>query len=116
MIHSGIAEDKYTEMWAFTVKYNRGQAKHVSKLQYAPFIAQLQMWGKVDEEQYEHDSSGRLHVHGIVRLPKNFLRQRFMTYGFHYKMEPIYDRHGWLMYCKKERAKEMKAYMDKHPI
>lgn len=54
--------------------------------------------------QSEYDSHEKLHYHGIIRVPKNFLLKRLQTPSYHIYTKPIQtyaDYKRWRAYCLK---------------
>jgi len=86
--------------WAFTFK-KLGNG-YVLPKDYDQVIRVLNRYGYVDCHFYERDSSGKLHVHGIVQLRKGFMRKRLAIQGFHMHLVEIYERQGWEKYILKD--------------
>lgn len=56
--------------------------------------------------QHERDSKNKLHYHGIVRAPKNFVEGRFQSLGYHVYTKAIQtysDYTRWNKYCHKNQ-------------
>jgi len=95
------------EPYAFTAKKLGGSTAKAALFtlqDYCPFVELLQASGFVKALEYEHDNQGRLHVHGIVLLRRNFHRKRLCKTGFHVKLESIYNEQGWIRYIKKSAS------------
>lgn len=98
-----MINEKPYEMWAITLKYIKKDIE-VAPSTYEP-IRQLMITHGIRLEQcyYEPDSKGICHMHGIAYIPKGFLRKKICINGFHTKFVEIYDREGWIQYCKKNQ-------------
>lgn len=93
--------------YAFTVKYlGKENVKKVPS-DYDPIWAH---WAKqecnVIEKEFEPDSLGACHCHGIVAIPKNLFRRNLCITGVHMKLDPITDKAGWLRYMRKNQCKD----------
>jgi len=89
--------------WAFTVK-KLGKGK-VTLESYVDVIGLFNKYGFIKKAEYERDSRGVLHVHGILLLRKGFLRKKLLLQGFHTKLEELYDESGWVDYIVKDLGK-----------
>lgn len=93
-------EDRSKNMpWAFTYK-KLGKLKTVEE--YTNVISHLNKYGFVKQVEFEEDSMGKQHIHGIVLLPKGFLRKRLIREGFSCHLKEIYDEKDWIKYITKE--------------
>lgn len=90
------------EPYAFSVKriINPITVTHES---YIPIIELFQKHGTIKAIEYENDSRGTPHIHGILILPKGFFRKKLCPKGFHIKLEYMYDEVRWLRYIRKDR-------------
>ena len=55
---------------------------------------------------YEHDSRGKLHMHGILECPKNFYMKHLIAKGFNLHLRELKtkrDREAWESYCLKDQ-------------
>lgn len=100
----GVCETtKDVKSWAFTIK-KLGRPSDTCLLDYANVLEQ---WTKnpqvkVKEAVLERDSKGKLHVHGIATIKKNFYRHKLGVHGFNMKLDEIYDEQGWERYLHKQ--------------
>jgi len=85
--------------WAFTIK--KLGLNDVVVEDYIYPLEQFAKFGLVDCQFFEKDSHGKLHVHGIVLLRKNFFRKRLIITGYHIKLDELYNRGGWERYITK---------------
>lgn len=96
------------EDYAFTIKYVSKDHTH----KYLPsdydtiFIKWMNLGCVVETKYAEEDSKGRCHIHGIVNIPKGFLRKKLCQTGLHVKLDKIYERSGWLSYIRKAQAQK----------
>lgn len=95
------------EPYAFTIK-KLGKSV-VSLKDYADIMSNMTNYGFVKCAEYERDSQGKLHVHGIVLLRRGFFRKKLCMQGFHVKLEYIYDENGWINYITKCDAPDVNA-------
>lgn len=85
--------------YGFTVKDNRQDVTD-----YKSFFDNVKNNGcKVTCSYNEYDSANRLHVHGIIQIPKGFYRKRLCLQGLHIKLEELYDPEGWIRYIRKDQ-------------
>lgn len=92
--------------WAFTVKVLANDPE-ASLETYAPIIAHFNEMGYIKRCESELDPKGKLHIHGIILLRKNFYRKRLTSVpGFHILLEEIYDERGWVKYILKQQNGE----------
>jgi len=52
---------------------------------------------------FEFDKKGLLHIHGIIKVPKNFYLKKLQEKGFSVHTELMHNREGWLAYCAKDQ-------------
>lgn len=93
------------EPWAFTIK-KLGDDK-VTIHDYIDIISRLNVYGYVKDVEQERDSTGKLHIHGIILLRPGFWRKHLCFQGYHTKLENMYDEKGWKRYITKDK-KELK--------
>lgn len=86
---------------SFTVKKNSGPSSSVTKESYAPVLEHFNRYAIVQPPYYEHDSSGRLHMHGILSVKKGFYKRRLQVPGFYVYTTDCVHIEQWLEYCKK---------------
>lgn len=90
------------DLFSFTAKINVSRFFNVKPSDYDTLFS---LWVKmgciIQTKVYEDDNSGRCHVHGIIEIPKGLFRKKIMMNGVHIKMDPIYDKSGWLEYIRK---------------
>lgn len=93
--------------YAFTVKYLGKE--NVEKVP-SDYETVWSHWAKFNcnivEKEFEPDSRGVCHCHGIVIIPKDFYRIKLHIYGINMRFDPITDRSGWMKYIKKYQNKE----------
>lgn len=88
--------------YGFTVKDNRQDVTD-----YKPFLDNCKQHGcNVVCSYEEYDEASRLHIHGIIEIPKGFYRKKICMKGLHVKLEELYDPAGWLRYIRKDQKKE----------
>jgi len=51
--------------------------------------------------EYEQDSTGKLHAHGIITIRKNFLKRKLQVKGCYVYTTDIYDIEKWKRYITK---------------
>ncbi len=93
-------EEKYQELWSFTVKILKNPLKADEK-SYEPFFKVLYNLSKVVTYCGETDSQGILHYHGVIELAPNFYRKNLRVKGYHLYLTRIYDLQKWINYCFK---------------
>lgn len=61
----------------------------------------------------EKDSLGKLHLHGIIYVKKNFYKKRLYTPGFHITSSDMYCKEQWIQYMLKQQPQSIdnKQYM-----
>jgi len=100
------------QAWAFTVKVlGKKSAKHED---YVDVIGTFNKYGFIKKAEFEKDSKGLLHVHGILLLRKGFLRKKLCLHGFHTKLVEMYDEVGWTEYILKDLGKGMYLFDPKY--
>lgn len=57
--------------------------------------------------EFELDSTGKLHAHGIIVVNKNFLKKKLQTQGCYIYVTDCYDIDRWRMYITKEQNNEV---------
>jgi len=93
------------EPWAFTVK--KLGSKLPSYEDYVPVIERYQSSGFIKQIEQETDSTGRLHLHGIILLRRGFFRKFMCVEGFHTRLDQIYNEKGWESYITKTRRRSV---------
>lgn len=101
---------------AFTVKI-LGCAVEGSVEDYQQNI--LNRWARLAgvtlrEPYFEKDSSGCLHMHGIIYVRKGFYKKRLQTPGYYIHVKDCYDIDQWLEYCQKTAPLDPDAAMLLH--
>lgn len=87
------------DSFAYTVKDNR-----VDSTDYIPFFDNMEKKGCIVVCKYaEKDSKGKLHYHGIVKIPANCYRKSLCLKGLSMKLVNLFNEEGWLEYCKKDQ-------------
>ena len=85
--------------FAYTVKDNR-----VDSTDYVPFFDNLEKKGCIVINKYgEYDSKGKLHYHGIVKIPAKCYRKSLCLKGLSMKLVDLYNEEGWIQYCMKDQ-------------
>lgn len=51
----------------------------------------------------ENDSLGKLHLHGIIYVRKNFYKKRLYKTGFHIYCTDMYNKDQWIQYMLKSQ-------------
>lgn len=83
--------------YAFTIKDNR-----VNSIQYDEFFDRISSNRlEIVDSVGELDSRGKLHYHGIIRIPDTVYRKSLCPQGFHLILKQMSDREGWEAYYKK---------------
>lgn len=86
--------------YAYTVKDNR-----VDCTDYKEFFETLEACGCIVLSKHaERDKRGKLHYHGVVKIPKICYRKTLCLKGLHLILKRVYDSHGWELYCKKDES------------
>lgn len=57
----------------------------------------------IDDFYTENDSNGKLHLHGVIYVKKNFYKKRLQTDGYYIYTTDIYMKQQWLDYCYKSQ-------------
>jgi len=60
---------------------------------------------------FEKDSKGKLHLHGIIVVRKNFYKRKLQTIGYHVYTTDIYDIEVWKNYINKCSRIDNDKYM-----
>ncbi len=85
--------------YCFTIK-KFGSVEDVDEISYLPC---WHLWHDLDiniEYKYpEFDSKGKLHYHGLIKLPNNYYRKRLQLRGYSTYFKKCYDAKNWLLYC-----------------
>lgn len=94
--------------WGFTYKKMGGTPSSVKQSDYDVIICKLKRFAKCNNVEFifEYDPSGRLHIHGIITLDKQFLRTKLKHEGFNFYMEELYNQTGWTQYMMKQQTDE----------
>ena len=89
--------------YGYTVKDNRPETTD-----YQSFFDRCEKFGvKITHKYPEYDSKGKLHIHGIMQIPKGFYRKKICMDGLHIKLVEIYDEAGWKRYITKDQPKKV---------
>jgi len=94
-------EEKFGELWAFTVKILKTKNCIITHKSYEPFFKVLYQLSKVITYCGEIDSKAVLHYHGVIQLDPNFYRKNLRVKGYHLYLERISDLSKWVKYCFK---------------
>lgn len=86
--------------WAFTVKLNGNVPSEF--MNYQKCLEVFEKYGHVKDLEYERDSKGKGHIHGIVLFPKGFYLQRVINPLWHTHFKEIYSETGWINYINKK--------------
>lgn len=101
---------KKERCYGFTYKKNTSNPLLVNEEDYEPILIMLRRKGIVIDVQYESDSKGLLHIHGLVEFSgKTPLFKSMCPKGYHSHFEEIYDIEGWSRYIHKDDFR--KQYM-----
>lgn len=87
--------------WAFTIKKLGGKPNSITLADYSDVLELYAKSGKISHSTEERDSSGRLHIHGILELKKHFFIKKLCRNGFHMKFDELFDEEGWRRYINK---------------
>lgn len=106
-----------SEDFAFTVKVINFKTLGIPTVKtYQPIF---NLWKKkkciIETIQYEDDSKGILHAHGIIRIPKKVFRKDLAYNGITTKLKLIFDREGWIEYIKKDQQRTFIKGMEHDP-
>lgn len=92
--------------------------KPISKVHYLDYLNKLTDIGAVGNVNFE--TTRGLHCHFIIKTisKTSFDKFRPTKRGWNVKAVPIYDRKGWIRYCRKdhEENKELNDDPDQQPI
>lgn len=98
-----IISQKDTRSWAFTLKVLHNRVDEIFEDDYVPFFKKLVKAKCIlDFNVYEHDSRGKMHIHGIFTCPRNYYVKRLAVPGLSHKFVEVYDYDGWKKYCHKD--------------
>lgn len=86
--------------WCFTVKQLTNE-----NVTYDPVLDKMNMYGVIRHCCQEQDSKGKFHIHGIVALPKGFLRKKLITPNYNIKLDEVINEYQWLKYIYKDQKK-----------
>lgn len=99
--------------WGFTLKCNYNvYVNHRYDDQYylARYARIVVSWrhlgATILNESFERDSTGKLHIHGVIKLPRGFYRKTLMTTGDHLdlvKLPTLGKIREWSGYCDKDQ-------------
>jgi len=90
------------ERWAFTIKDNR-----VDSTDYNQFFDLCKKNHCVIDCSYkELDKKGKLHLHGIINIPKECYRKKLLPNGLHMKLKMLFNEQGWDEYITKDQRKK----------
>lgn len=91
-----------SRQWAFTCRRTTSPAI-VTREQYVNHLQTLtdKMSCKIIDFVFE--TTGGLHMHGIIEIPKAIDPIRFRVRGWHWYMEELYNEDGWRYYMLKEQ-------------
>jgi len=90
--------------YAFTIKDNRKVVNESRQVEYDKWFDKLGKLGiNMEYQVCELDSMNRLHIHGVILIPKGFYRKRLIQGGLHIKLVELYNSDGWLKYMLKEQ-------------
>lgn len=88
------------DTYAYTVKDNR-----TDSTDYIQFFENMEKKGCQIVNRYgEKDSKGKLHYHGIVKIPTKIYRKALCLKGLHLKLKELTDEEGWTTYIKKDQG------------
>lgn len=91
---------------AFTLKKLR-DPKNATLENYSDVLQKwMDMGLKIEAAEFERDSKGILHIHGIVVMRKNFYRMRMKTTDYSLKLRDVYDKSGWIAYINKDKVRD----------
>lgn len=88
--------------YAITAKKTRKPISQTHYLDYLDYITDL---GKVGNVNFE--TTKGLHTHFILKCEEklDYRKLKPTQYGWNVKAVPIYNRKGWIKYCRKDNLK-----------
>lgn len=104
MLTSRFARKKDSTIFAFTVKINKKDAT----LTYDDIWSYWQVNHnvKIRSRYPEYDKKGKLHYHGIIKVPRKVFRKNLLLPQMHMKLVPLWNElaeQGWNHYCIKDQ-------------
>jgi hypothetical protein len=102
--------------YAFTVK-RIFKPKEVTDSDYLDIMAKWSHFGLIKCYEFEKDSHGILHIHGIILLRKGFYRKKLVIKGYSTRLDELYDETGWMRYIgktSKPLSPDTKAFKDQY--
>lgn len=88
--------------WAITVRKHATKTTQVTEEDYDSYLAHVSPY--LTFHTFEKDKGkDHVHMHGVVKLPINFLRKKLQLPGFNILLKEITDYRGWIRYCKKDQ-------------
>lgn len=94
--------------YAFSIKLLGKDQKDCVPSSYDPIFDRWTKLGCIVTKKFaEPDKTNRCHIHGIVEIPRGFLRKKLEKSGvYNNHFEEIYDERGWINYCRKHQTNQ----------
>jgi len=91
--------------YAFTLKMNTkpDEVCLATRSKYEDVLVGWAIQADLRARVFERDKQGRLHVHGIIELPRDFRYKTLCPKGFHTCFKEIHDLAGWKKYLRKDQ-------------
>lgn len=90
LIHSYNLKN-YEDLYFVTYKYQKGNPKAVSELDYKKVIDFMNKHGELSLFAFEKDSDERLHLHALYKSKKNLFQRMFKFPNYTCKIENVDD-------------------------
>lgn len=100
-MHKVIRSNKTS--WGFTYRKLHNIA-NATRDDYLNVIKRLRFFDPYMDHVFEEQPV--LHIHGVITLPKGFMRARLIEPGMSMKLEEIYDMLGWISYINKQQQQD----------
>lgn len=96
--------------FAVTARKHAKKTAPVTESDYERLLAHLGTL--LQHHTFENDKNKpHVHMHGILGLPKGYLRKKLTLEGYNLKIEPIYDFQGWEKYIHKDQSLQERVSM-----
>lgn len=96
--------------YSITARKHAKKTAKVTESDYERLLAHLGTY--LQNHTFEMDKTkSHVHMHGILGLPKGFLRKKLCLEGYNLRMDPIYDFQGWEKYIQKDQKLQERVSM-----
>jgi len=80
------------------------------EVELSDYTEQLHLWQErfknsvmIEDFIREHDDHGKLHIHGIIYVKKNFYKKRLQIDGYYVHTTDMYSKEQWFQYMLKSQ-------------